>query len=47
MNSKALRDELVAARTSVEDASGGHVTAFRAQDFSIRQENLWALGTLA
>jgi polysaccharide deacetylase family protein (PEP-CTERM system associated) len=47
MNPKALRDELVAARTSVEDASGGHVNAFRAQDFSIHEENLWALETLA
>ena len=47
MNSRALRDELVAARTSVEDASGAHVTAFRAQDFSIHEKNLWALETLA
>jgi polysaccharide deacetylase family protein (PEP-CTERM system associated) len=47
MNSKALREEVVAARESVEDASGTNVTAFRAQDFSIRAENLWALETLA
>jgi polysaccharide deacetylase family protein (PEP-CTERM system associated) len=47
MDSAALREEVVAARASVEDASGTRVTAFRAQDFSIKEENLWALEMLA
>ena len=34
---RELRDELERARETVEDASGTPVTAFRAQDFSIRQ----------
>jgi polysaccharide deacetylase family protein (PEP-CTERM system associated) len=42
-----LRDELERARRSVEDAAGTRVTAFRAQDFSILQDNLWALDLLA
>jgi polysaccharide deacetylase family protein (PEP-CTERM system associated) len=44
---RALRDELERARKTVEDASGTRVTAFRAQDFSILLDNLWALETLA
>ena len=44
---KALRDELERARKTVEDASGTSITVFRAQDFSILLENLWALETLA
>jgi hypothetical protein len=47
MDRKALRNELERARKSVEDASGAKVTAFRAQDFSILTENLWALELLA
>ncbi len=47
MDRKALRDELERAKKTVEDASGTRVTAFRAQDFSIRAENLWALETAA
>ncbi len=47
MDRAALRDELDAGRKSVEDAAGRAVTAFRAPDFSIVQENLWALQVLA
>jgi len=42
-----LRDELERARGSVEDACGVKVSAFRAPDFSIHAENLWALDVLA
>jgi len=42
-----LRDELKLARTTVEDASGTRVTAFRAQDFSVFADNLWAVDLLA
>jgi polysaccharide deacetylase family protein (PEP-CTERM system associated) len=42
-----LRTELERARSTVEDAAGTRVTAFRAQDFSIMRENLWALDMLA
>jgi polysaccharide deacetylase family protein (PEP-CTERM system associated) len=47
MSRAELRDELERARATVEDASGTSVTAFRAQDFSILRENLWALDVLA
>ncbi len=47
MDRAALRAELDAARKSVEDASGQAVTAFRAPDFSIVRDNLWALEVLA
>jgi polysaccharide deacetylase family protein (PEP-CTERM system associated) len=47
MDRRALKSELEAAKKSVEDACGVRVTAFRAPDFSIVQENLWALETLA
>jgi polysaccharide deacetylase family protein (PEP-CTERM system associated) len=47
MNRAELRDELERSRETVEDAAGTRVTAFRAQDFSILAENLWALDTLA
>ena len=47
MDRDALRAELRAAKQSVEDAIGAPVTAFRAADFSIVRENLWALETLA
>src|SRR5215210_3052508 len=47
MNRHELRDELVRAKETVEDASGTAVTIFRAQDFSIGAGNLWALETLA
>ena len=46
MNPRALRDELERARQTVEDASGTQVYAFRAQDFSIMDGNLWALEAL-
>lgn len=47
MDRAALRVELELARKSVEDACGVRVNAFRAPDFSIVQENLWALEVLA
>ncbi|HET8651928.1 MAG TPA: polysaccharide deacetylase family protein [Gaiellaceae bacterium] len=46
MDRFGLRQELERARQTVEDAAGLPVTAFRAQDFSILGENLWALETL-
>jgi len=42
-----LRDELERARATVEDAAGTSVTSFRAQDFSILENNLGALDVLA
>jgi len=47
LNRDELREELTRARESVEDASGTAVTAFRAQDFSILAQNLWAIEVLA
>ncbi|HEY2956550.1 MAG TPA: polysaccharide deacetylase family protein [Candidatus Eisenbacteria bacterium] len=47
MDRRALRTELELARKTVEDACGVRVTAFRAPDFSIVRENLWALEVLA
>jgi polysaccharide deacetylase family protein (PEP-CTERM system associated) len=47
MNRAELRDECERARATVEDAAGTRVTAFRAQDFSIGADNLWALDVLA
>jgi len=47
MARRELRDELERAHHTVEDAAGTPVTAFRAQDFSIRSDNLWALDVLA
>ncbi len=47
MDRAGLRRELEAARKSVADAAGCEVTAFRAADFSIRNENLWALEEIA
>lgn len=47
MTRTELRDELERAKGTVEDASGTAVTAFRAQDFSILAENLWAVELLA
>lgn len=47
MDRPALRDELQRSRATVEDAAGVRVTAFRAQDFSIGSDNLWALDLLA
>lgn len=46
MDRRALRAELEAGKKSVEDACGVKVTAFRAPDFSILNENLWALELL-
>jgi len=47
MDRRALRVELEYARKTVEDACGVKVTSFRAPDFSILQENIWALEVLA
>jgi polysaccharide deacetylase family protein (PEP-CTERM system associated) len=47
MDRAALRAELELAIKTVEDACGVRVTAFRAPDFSIVRENLWALEMLA
>jgi len=47
MNRDALRLELELARKTVEDACGVQVTAFRAPDFTINKDNLWALEVLA
>ena len=47
MDRAALRVELERARKTVEDACGVSVTAFRAPDFSILPDNLWALELLA
>lgn len=47
MSRPELREELKRAKETVEDAAGQQVTAFRAQDFSIRADNLWALEMLA
>jgi len=47
MDRRELRQELEYAKKSVEEAAGVQVTAFRAPDFSILSENLWALDVLA
>jgi hypothetical protein len=47
MNPAELREELERGKEAVEDAAGIAVTAFRAQDFSILEQNLWALETVA
>jgi polysaccharide deacetylase family protein (PEP-CTERM system associated) len=47
MNRRELRDEISRAVATIADACGSRVTAFRAQDFSIIKENLWALEVLA
>lgn len=47
MTRPQLREELERARATVEDASGTPVTSFRAQDFSVVRDNLWALDVLA
>lgn len=47
MNRSELRRELEFARKTVEDAAGLKVTMFRAQDFSILRDNIWALELVA
>ncbi len=47
MDRAALRQEIDASRKSVEDACGTRVSSFRAPDFSILSQNLWALEVLA
>ena len=46
MDRKELQIELEQARKTVEDACGVQVTAFRAPDFTIDRENIWALEVL-
>jgi polysaccharide deacetylase family protein (PEP-CTERM system associated) len=46
MDRTELRGEVERAKKTVEDAAGTPVTAFRAQDFSILAQNLWALEVL-
>ncbi len=46
MNRKELKVELELARKTVNDACGVQVTAFRAPDFTIDRENIWALEVL-
>jgi polysaccharide deacetylase family protein (PEP-CTERM system associated) len=47
MGRSELHEELERAKQTVENAAGTAVTAFRAQDFSIGESNLWAFETLA
>jgi polysaccharide deacetylase family protein (PEP-CTERM system associated) len=47
MNRAELRRELDYSLKTVEDAAGVSVTMFRAQDFSIRADNIWALELVA
>jgi polysaccharide deacetylase family protein (PEP-CTERM system associated) len=47
MNRQELRDELKRSHDTVEDAAAVPITAFRAQDFSITSDTLWALDVLA
>jgi polysaccharide deacetylase family protein (PEP-CTERM system associated) len=46
LDQKGLRTELERARETVEDACGMPVSAFRAQDFSLLRQNLWALDVI-
>jgi polysaccharide deacetylase family protein (PEP-CTERM system associated) len=46
MDRKELKVELELARKTVYDACGVQVTAFRAPDFTIDRENIWALEVL-
>jgi polysaccharide deacetylase family protein (PEP-CTERM system associated) len=46
MSRTELRAEIERGKKVVEDAAGVSVTAFRAQDFSIVETNLWALEIL-
>jgi polysaccharide deacetylase family protein (PEP-CTERM system associated) len=47
MSRSELYDELARGKAAVEDAAGTPVSAFRAPDFSIGADNLWALELLA
>ena len=47
MSRSELHAELDRGKKTVEDATGTAVTAFRAPDFSIGRENLWAFDVLA
>jgi polysaccharide deacetylase family protein (PEP-CTERM system associated) len=46
LDRRGLRDELGRSRATVEDACGVAVEAFRAQDFSVLRQNLWALDVI-
>lgn len=47
MSREQLRRELEFARKTLEDVSDRRITMFRAQDFSILRENIWALELVA
>jgi polysaccharide deacetylase family protein (PEP-CTERM system associated) len=47
LDRRGLRNELERSRKTVEDACGMAVDAFRAQDFSVLRQNLWALDVIA
>jgi polysaccharide deacetylase family protein (PEP-CTERM system associated) len=47
MNRDELRRELEFARKTLEDALGARIIMFRAQDFSILRDNIWALELIA
>jgi polysaccharide deacetylase family protein (PEP-CTERM system associated) len=47
LDRRALRSELERSRKTVEDACGMAVNSFRAQDFSVLRQNLWALDLIA
>ena len=46
MSESEFRTEMELARKTVEDACGRQVTAFRAPDFTISEDNLWMLKVL-
>jgi polysaccharide deacetylase family protein (PEP-CTERM system associated) len=46
MNRRELKLELELARKTIRDACGVEVTAFRAPDFTIGRDNIWALEVL-
>jgi polysaccharide deacetylase family protein (PEP-CTERM system associated) len=44
---EAFREETITARKVIEDAIGGPVLGYRAAEFSITRQSLWALDVLA
>lgn len=46
MTPKEFRDDLIASRKILEDLSGQHIIGYRAPNFSITQDSLWALDIL-
>jgi len=47
MTREAFRENITRAKKALEDAIGAPVTGYRAPVFSIRQDTLWALETIA